>query len=273
MPIIQLDGHALHYCVEGFGPDVLMIHGWASSHRMWERPLKRLALSGFRAWAIDLPGSGASDSHRAAADWYTIVNLTRVVEAFVERVGVQSVTLVGHSMGGAIALELAHQRRDFTRALVLVAPAVSGKLGLALHILLDSSFGRRLLDLSQRHNALAVLGERTMFGAPWLARKPALHRDVQDLARTAPEAAIGGLNAVLDFDFTDRLSRLDVPTLVVVGSRDITLPPGESELAASHIPGARLVKMRGVGHQPVDERPEEFDRLLVEFLKDNLVKR
>ena len=271
MPIIQLDGHAFHYCVEGFGPDVLMIHGWASSHRMWERPLKRLALSGFRAWAIDLPGSGASDSHRAATDWYTIVNLTRVVEAFVERVGVQSVTLVGHSMGGAIALELAHQRRDFTRALVLVAPAVSGKLGLALHILLDSSFGRRLLDLSQRHNALALLGERTMFGAPWLARKPALRRDVQDLARTAPEAAIGGLNAVLDFDFTDRLSRLAVPTLVVVGSRDITLPPSEGELAASEIPGARLVKMCGVGHQPVDERPEEFECLLVEFLKDNRV--
>jgi 3-oxoadipate enol-lactonase len=171
------------------------------------------------------------------------------------------VTLVGHSMGGAIALELAHGRPDLTHALVLVSPAVSGKLGLALHVLLDSSLGRRLLNLSQRHNTLALLGERTMFGAPWLARNPALRRDVQDLARTAPNAAIGGLNAVLDFDFTDRLSRLDVPTLVVVGSRDITLPPSESELAASRIPGSRLVKMRGVGHQPVDERPEEFDRL------------
>lgn len=250
---------------------MLMIHGWASSHRMWERPLERLASSGFRAWALDLPGSGASDAHRRATDGYTIVNLTRVVEAFVERVGIQSVTLVGHSMGGAIALELAHGRPDLTRSLVLVAPAVSGKLGLAMHLLVESPFGRWLLNLSQQHNALATLCERTLFGAPWLALSPALRRDVEDLARTTPEAAIGGLNAVLDFDFTDRLPRLDLPTLVVVGSRDITLSPGESELAASQIPGARLIKMRGVGHQPVDERPEEFDRLLVEFLKDNLV--
>src|SRR5512136_311395 len=162
MPIVSFDDHTIHYSVEGSGPDVLVIHGWASSHRMWERPLERLASSGFRAWAIDLPGSGVSNSRCAAPDWYTITNLTRVVEAFVERVGIQSVTLVGHSMGGAIALELAHRRPDLTRALVLVAPAVSGKLGLALHVLLDSRLGRRLLSLSQQHNALALLGERTL---------------------------------------------------------------------------------------------------------------
>jgi pimeloyl-ACP methyl ester carboxylesterase len=95
---------------------------------------------------------------------------------------------------------------------------------------------------------------------------------VQDLAHTTPEAFIGGLSAVLEFDFTERLRVISAPTLVVVGTRDMTLPSSESELAASQIPGARLVKMRGVGHQPVDERPEEFDRLLVEFLQDHRVK-
>ena len=272
MPIISFDDHTIHYSVEGFGPDVLMIHGWASSHRMWERPLQRLASSGFRVWAIDLPGSGVSDSRRAATGWYTIANLTRVVEAFVEHAGIQSVTLVGHSMGGAIVLELAHRRPDLTRAIVLVAQAVSGKLGLALHVLLDSHFGRRLLNFSHQHNALALLGERTLFGVPWLARSPALRRDIQDLMHTTPEAAVGGLNAVLVFDFTDRLRVIQAPTLVVVGTRDLTLPPSESELAASQIPGARLVKLRGVGHQPVDERPEEFDRLLLEFLTDSVVQ-
>jgi pimeloyl-ACP methyl ester carboxylesterase len=89
------------------------------------------------------------------------------------------------------------------------------------------------------------------------------------LARTTPQAAIGGLRGVLDFDFTDRLARVHAPTLVIVGARDATVPPREGEQAASKIPGARLVKLRGVGHQPVDERPEEFDRLLVGFLKDS----
>jgi 3-oxoadipate enol-lactonase len=267
MPTITVDLHTLHYDVQGIGPDVLMIHGLASSHRMWDRPLKRLALAGFRAWAIDLPGGGESDSRGASSSWYTIANLTSVIASLVESVGIQSIALVGHSMGGSIALEFAYERPDLARALVLVAPAVSGRLGL-LHTLVDSPVRRLLLSLSPRRTALAARGERTLLSAAKLIPSPALRRDVQDLARTTPEAFIGGLKAVLDFDFTDRLRMISTPTLVVVGTRDMTLPPSESELAASQIPGARLVKMRGVGHQPVDERPEEFDRLLIEFLKD-----
>jgi pimeloyl-ACP methyl ester carboxylesterase len=269
MPTIQLDQHTIHYHVKGTGPDVLMIHGWASSWRMWERPMHRLASAGFRAWALDLPGCGESEALCASNGRYTIANLTSVVEAFVERVGIESAALVGHSMGGAIALDMSHRRPDATRALVLVAPVVSGRLGLALHVFLGSPFGRRLLELSQHHDALARLGGRSKFAAPWLMRtlplRAALLRDAQDLARTAPHAALGSLQAVIDFDFSDRLPEIRTPTLVIVGARDMTVPPSEGELAANKIPSARLVKLRGVGHQPVDECPEEFDRLLLDF--------
>jgi len=269
MPTIQLDQHTIHYHVKGTGPDVLMIHGWASSWRMWERPMIRLASAGLRAWALDLPGCGESEVLCAPNGRYTIANLTSVVEAFVERVGIESAALVGHSMGGAIALDMSHRRPDATRALVLVAPVVSGRLGLALHVFLGSPFGRRLLELSQHHGALARLGGRSKFAAPWLARtlplRAALLRDAQDLARTAPQAALGSLQAVIDFDFSGRLPEIRTPTLVIVGARDMTVPPSEGELAANKIPGARLVKLRGVGHQPVDECPEEFDRLLLDF--------
>jgi pimeloyl-ACP methyl ester carboxylesterase len=267
MSIIQFDDYALHYCVEGFGPDVLMIHGWASSWRMWERPMSRLASGGFRAWAIDLPGCGESAPLAALNGGYSIPNLTDAVEAFAERMDIRPAALVGHSMGGAIALEMSARRPDVTRALVLVAPVVSGRLGLALHLLFDFEIGRWLLELAQRHNALARLGRLSMLGAPWLshARRAALRRDVQDLARTAPQAIIGGLQAVIGFDFSDRLPKIRTPTLVIVGARDMTVPPSEGELAANKIPGAKLVKLRRVGHQPVDERPEEFDRLLLDF--------
>jgi pimeloyl-ACP methyl ester carboxylesterase len=276
MPTIQVDQHTIHYSVEGSGPDVLLIHGWASSQRMWERPASRLASAGFRAWALDLPGCGESRSFGATNGWYTIPNLTGVVAAFAERVGIERMALVGHSMGGSIALELTDRRPEAVSALVLVSPAVGGRLGLSLHLLFESRWGRRLLELSQRHNALARLGGLSTFGAPWfgapwLSRslRAGLYRDAQDLARTAPQAAIGGLRGVLDFDFTDRLAQIRTPTLVIVGARDATVPPREGEQAASKIPGARLVKLRGVGHQPVDERPEEFDHLLLGFLKDS----
>ncbi len=269
MPIIQLNPYTLHYHVQGAGPDVLLIHGWASSLRMWERTTSRLASEGFRAWAIDLPGHGESAPLASLNGGYSIPNLTDAVKVFTERMDIRQVALVGHSMGGAIALDMSHQRPDATRALALVAPAVSGRLGLALHVFLGSPFGRRLLELSQHHGALARLGGRSKFAAPWLLRtlplRAALLRDAQDLARTAPQATLGGLQAVIDFDFSDRLPEIRTPTLVIVGARDMTVPPNEGELAANKIPGARLVKLRGVGHQPVDECPEEFDRLLLDF--------
>ena len=269
MPIVQVEQHSIHYHVEGAGPDVLLIHGWASSWRMWERPMSRLASEGFRAWAIDLPGHGESVPLAALNGGYSIPNLTDAVEVFAERMDIRQAALVGHSMGGAIALEMAGSRKrsDATRALVLVAPVVSGRLGLARHLLFDFEIGRWLLELAQRHNALARLGKLSMLGAPWLShtRRAAFRRDVQDLARTAPQAIIGGLQAVIDFDFSDRLPEICTPTLVIVGARDMTVPPSEGELAANKIPGAKLVKLRGIGHQPVDGCPEEFDRLLLDF--------
>ena len=266
MPNIKIDQHTIHYNVQGQGPDVLMIHGWASSWRMWERSICRAVSAGWRVWALNLPGSGESSA--PAADWYTIPNMTLVVEAFIERVGIPRAALVGHSMGGAISLELTYRRPRFTRALVLVAPVVTGRLRLPLRVFLGSPFGRRLLGLSQHHGALARLGGRTRFAAPWLAHIPsaALRRDAEDLACTAPQAAIGTLRAVINFDFADRLDRIGAPTLVIVGTRDATVPPSEGELAAARIPDAQLVRLRGVGHQPVDERPDEFDRLLLWFL-------
>jgi len=268
MPNIQVEHYMIHYQVQGAGPDVLMVHGWASSHRMWERPVRRLALAGFRAWALDLPGHGKSGSP-ASDRWYTVPNLTFSVSAFAERVGIQRAAVVGHSMGGAISLELASQCPQLVRALVLVAPCVSGRIGFSLHVLFDSPLGHRLLELSQRHNTLARVGGLSMFGSPWLMGRlgAAMRRDAEDLTRTAAEAAIGGLRAVLNFDFTDRLAMVRAPTLVVVGARDMTLPPSEGALAAAGIPGARLIKLQGIGHQPVDECPEEFERLLLEHLK------
>ena len=96
MPTLELDQHRLHYYVRGQGPDVLMIHGWASSLRMWERPLHVLAAAGFRAWALDLPGHGAS-SPPACEHWYTIPNLAAVVQ-------VGSVSTVAEAYGNAVKI-------------------------------------------------------------------------------------------------------------------------------------------------------------------------
>lgn len=263
MPIIQLDSRLdIHYHAKGAGPDVVLIHGLGSSLRMWERPLQRLAAAGLRAWAVDLPGSGSSSVLNSP---YTIPSLANTVETFAGYVGIERAALVGHSMGGAITLEMARRRPEFVRALVLVAPVISGRFGFSLHVLLGSTLGRRGLELLRRHSALLWPRAHPNFALPWRGH-PALIRDVEDLARTAPQAFWGGLSAVLDFDSRGYLPSIHAPALVIVGARDATVPPAEGELAAARMPRARLVKMKNAGHRLVDECPAAFDCTLVEFL-------
>jgi pimeloyl-ACP methyl ester carboxylesterase len=151
--------------------------------------------------------------------------------------------------------------------LVLVAPAVSGKLGLVSRLLSRSPLRRCWSELWQRRDGLTRLARRPWLASVGLALRPTLYRDLQDLARTTPQAAIEGLAAILRFDITPHLPTISAPTLVIVGTRDMTLSPSEGELAARRIPGARLVRLPAM-HEPMDDRPDEFDRLLLEFMQE-----
>src|SRR3990172_3827194 len=104
----------LHYRVLGVGPDVLLIHGWASSWRMWQATMESLAPR-FRCWALDLAGFG--DSDKPSNGWYALPNYTAIACAFAEAAGLERAHLGGHSMGGMIALDLAAAQPGFVRRL------------------------------------------------------------------------------------------------------------------------------------------------------------
>src|SRR3989304_2101710 len=81
----SIDGFRLHYQCVGQGPAVLLIHGWASAWRMWARTMSRLALNGYRAWAVDLIGFGESD--KPGDGWYTLDRFTDTLNAFCDQMG------------------------------------------------------------------------------------------------------------------------------------------------------------------------------------------
>src|SRR3990172_12536173 len=85
MAFLTIDGLRLHYQTAGHGPAVLLIHGWASSWRMWARTMSRLALNGYRAWAVDLIGFGESD--KPGDGWYTLDRFTGTLNAFCDQMG------------------------------------------------------------------------------------------------------------------------------------------------------------------------------------------
>ena len=262
MPVLSIDGLRLHYQAVGDGPGVLLIHGWASSWRMWARSMIRLAQAGYRALAVDLIGFAASD--KPGNDWYSLERFTRTLTDFSDRVGLDRPALVGHSMGGTIALDMATRRE--TRSLIAVSPIVNGELGLPLRRLWTSPLLRRLFETVRRRAIFSAAGNMRLVALPWLPRDFARKRMLQDLRTTTVNAAVGSLRAVVASNLQHRLPMIHAPTLVLAGGRDTTVPPTQARLAARSIPGARLVIWPAAGHQLVDERGDDFDALLIDHL-------
>lgn len=267
MPYTNTDGLRLHFQKEGEGQPVVLIHGWGSSWRMWSRTMKRLAHAGYQAWALDLIGFGESD--KPGDGWYTLDRFTGTLSAFCDQLAIERPALIGHSMGGAIALNLALCRE--TRAVIAAAPVISGELSFSLHRLLTWPATRWLFEWMRRQPFFPALGGMNLIAAPDLFQGP-LRRRHQDLRRATVNSAVGGVRAVISLNLESRLSDIRVPTLIVVGERDMTVPPAQGRLAAQRIPNSTLVVWPTAGHQVTDDRADDFDALVIDHLSKARVK-
>jgi pimeloyl-ACP methyl ester carboxylesterase len=259
---IIVDDLKINYQTVGHGPDVLLIHGWVSSWRMWARTLSRLAAAGYRATAIDLVGFGESD--KPVDGWYSLDNFTATLLAVCDQLKLDRPALVGHSMGATIALDLALNME--ASAVLAAAPIITGELSFSVHLLLTSPAARHFLAWLRRQKFFSALGSMKPIAAPNLTRDPIRKRNQQDLQRTTLNAAVGSLRTVVGAHLEDHLEEITAPTLILVGGRDFTVASSQGKLAALRIPNARLVEWPDVGHSMTDDRPDEFDRLLIDHL-------
>lgn len=247
----------------GRGTPVVMLHGYGESLMSWRGVFDRVA-SVADAIALDLPGFGLSDK---PATGYHHHRMAAAVLGVMDSLGLRDAVLVGHSMGGAVALSVAVRAPERVRALILIAPAVSAS-GWNLPIPSDSA---RTSDWLRR----AVASYETIrprFTGPhdpsWLAESDSA------LAYTpAADPAYGtALQAVLrEFDF-DHLSPaqaagLRMPTLLIWGEFDHTVPTAVGRALAATIPEARLEVLRRRLHRPHVEHPADVANLIVGFLR------
>ena len=193
MSKVTVDGLHVHYHMLGEGPDVLLIHGWVSSHRMWSHTQNRLAAAGYRTTAIDLIGFGESDKPRTG--WYTLDRFTVNLQGVCDKLKLYRPALVGHSLGGTVALNLALAQA--AAALVAAAPVVNGELGLSMQVLLTSPATRRMIKWMQRQPFFAGLGDKRMLAVPGLMRDPIRRRNQEDLGKATVHAALGSLQALI----------------------------------------------------------------------------
>ena len=238
--------------VAGQGPLVLFLHGIRGNRRNWQPQIDAFAKTGFTAAAWDARGYGESDDYEGALQFdHFAGDVMRVVEHF----GVQKLHLVGLSMGGRIARNVALRfpERLLSVTLVSTAPGFDA---------LSPDQVRRFVTEQRNRTPETVqrlLGSR--------ARKEAFDELSDSLARVREESYRKTLIASVAQDRDAPVENIRVPTLIIAGDEDKVYPIRIARELAQRIPGARLVIMRGAGHLPNLERPGRFNEILLDFLQ------
>lgn len=249
MATVTVDGAEIYYETTGGGPLALcLVHGaggWAGG---WIRQLEALADTA-RVVAMDLPGHGRSGGTPAA----TIAEHVAFVRAFVRALGLETVVLGGHSMGGAVALAYALADPSDLAGLVLIGT------GARLRVL------PQIFDMLERdyRGALRFITDRAL--SPKTPR--ALAETMASQAAERPHAAmVADFRACDGFDVMTRLAELSVPTLVLCGADDQMAPPKYAEFLRENIRGAELAVIADAGHWVHVEQADDANAKISEFL-------
>lgn len=247
----------------GHGPPVLLLHGSGGGCRAFAPQVETLASLGFRALAWDMPGYGRSPPIEPYGMKGLAASCATLIEALAPLTGGAPVALVGQGLGGLLAQELALRRPDLVRQLVLVATAAS--------VQDDDPWDRHIaqcLDWLDSGQDMARIAELRL---PRLTSPLALPAGLQLAswcqAQVPAPTWRRALQAMRGFDRRAALAGIHVPTLVLAGEHDRLTPPAAARALAEAIAGARLLTLRGAGHLPQLEQPDEFDARLLEFLR------
>jgi 3-oxoadipate enol-lactonase len=245
--------------------DVALIHAGIADSRMWEPQLRSFAPE-HRVIAPDLPGFGQTALDRDEVDFRAFVRDA------LDTAGMDSAALVGTSLGGRVAVELALESPERVTALVLVGSGLDGhqwsKEVQEFGEEEEAAFERGDLDAAVEANLrLWVAGPRR--GLDEI--DPELRRLVGEMQRNAFELQQGRdfRFALLEPPASQRLAEIRVPTLVVTGDEDVPDIHAIAEKLTREIPGAERATISDAAHLPNLERPEEFDRIVLGFLRQH----
>lgn len=229
-------GRAVGWRVEGSGAPVVFVHGLGGSWRWWRRVVPAFA-ERFEVHLVDLPRFRALSRFRPgdAADW---------LDRWLDGAGLERPALVGHSLGGLLAAQLAMRRPGRLSRLVLSDPA---------GIPTGWSLPREALALAS---------------TVWTVAPSFLPVLVADAVRWGPESLVRGALYSVGVDLRVDLGAIEVPTLVLWGERDRLVPTRLAETWRDAIPGARLELIDGAGHVPMWERPSAFAGAVLRFLEE-----
>jgi pimeloyl-ACP methyl ester carboxylesterase len=271
---ININDRPINVVELGEGPPILFVHGLSGSWQNWLEQLPVFA-SDHRVVAIDLPGFGYSPmpTHKI-----TISGYARALDGVMDVLGIDAAAVVGNSMGGFVATELAIAFPQRVERLVLAAPAGISSYGnrIGLRWARIARAARPLLSaqmgwLAAHADAVTQwprLRDVVMHDIAYRPAKLPAALAAEQLRGAGKPGFVEALEACLHYDFRDRLPEIVCPTLVVWGNRDRVIPVRDADVFMELIPSARKVILADTGHIPMLERPSYFNQLLEQFLSE-----
>ena len=259
MAFLQNQGAKIYWDEQGTGEPVLLIMGLGYPSYLWHRTRPTLN-ERYRTIALDNRGSGQSDVPSATA--YPIALMASDAAAALDAAGIKSAHVFGLSMGGMIAQEFALQYPERVRSLILGCTAAGGPTAVRAE--------KKVNDVLMARGLTPEEAARAMRPFIYDSSTP-LERIEEDMAIRRQwfpksEGFLAQLQGIIAWESYPRLERINVPTLVIHGMTDQLVPPGNGELIASKIPGAKLVMLPQASHIFTTDQPEISKRTIMDFL-------
>jgi 3-oxoadipate enol-lactonase len=253
----------LAHDVNGSGPALLLVHAGIADRRMWDDQVAAFAGAGWTVIRPDLPGFGGTPPPAGP------VSLGAALRELLDQLGVGRAVVVGCSLGGRAAIDLALVAPERVRALVLVGSGLAGHRFAEAALLELWDHTDAALDRGDPQEAARLEIDTWVVG---MGRDPgqvdpALRRRVRDMLLSAYAYGPADLEEA-DPPAAGRLGEIGVPTLVLVGEHDRPDMHAMAEALAGGIPGAERVVLAATAHLPSMERPDEFNRVVLEFLAE-----
>lgn len=251
MPFLDISGRRLYYAEhksKRVDPVLILLHGAGGSHLVWPPELR--TLPAMRTLAVDLPGHGRSTPPGRRL----IAHYASEVQGLIRALDLNNVFVLGHSMGGAIALEIALNKPPGLKGVIILGAAARMPVSPAL-------LAGCLENLAQAADFIV----ENSFNEPHLIL---LERSREQILATGAVTTYGDFLACKAFDVGRRLDTIDVPALVIGGAEDRMMPDRFVAGLATSLPGGRFARLAGAGHFMMLEQPQEIARLVSEFVAE-----
>ena len=249
MPSIDVSGASVSYEERGSGKSIVFVHGACENSSFWNH--QKILSDRYRIVTLDLPGHGKS---KPVEGEIQIKRYSDLVAEFVAKTCPDKAILVGHSMGGAIALLNSIEHRHNLKAAVLVT--TGAKLGVLPSI-------REGLRTRFQETVRSVVGPRQFSSKTNLET---IRFVTDQILSCNNEIAAADYEACNNFDVRQKLQTINLPIQIIAGEEDKLAPVTWSTYMKENIPKAKLVVLRDASHLPMLERPSDFNRHLNEFV-------